>query len=225
MSENVVYIVQAVEGGPVKIGTTRRDRLKQRLSELQTGNPSQLRYVRLFRGGKELEARLHSLYEFQRISPRSEWFIVDKSLQELIDEGLTFADDACTVPLSSVYKDVSWDCDRCGLKVTSAGFLGVSEHDAHEYERATAARRSGSKWRPMPLGEIVRGPSPAAWVCLHDECMEPGESYSYWIAVDRVSSFPQIIDFTAHISGRVVQTGTDWFSFLRRKLNDAWVTA
>ncbi len=230
MSDDVVYIVQAIDGGPVKIGTTRHNRLKQRISELQTGNPSTLRCVRLFRGGKGLEARLHALFDSQRISPRSEWFMVNGALQSIIDDGIDFADDP--IPGASAFRDIEWTCDRCEKSITksNAGFIGINEHEVWTYKREYAKWESERTqviggFRSISGDALFSMPSPASWVALHDSCLADGESYSYWIAVDRVLSFPQVLDFTAHIDGRDVHTCSDWFAFLRRQIAHGWVTA
>lgn len=231
--ENVVYIAQAVDGGPVKIGTTRADRLKQRLSELQTGNPSQLRYVRLFRGGKSLESKLHKVYELQRVSPKNEWFIVNDAIQKLIDDGAEWLEAPLEEMAASVFDDVGWQCDRCGEKINpKPGFIGISEHDAYQAMLATQrweiecrekARERGLKWfNPVDFSTM---PLPAQWIALHDECLDPDESYSYWIETSRVMSFAQLLDFTAHINGRFIYEHSDWFDFLRRKIGPAWVAA
>lgn len=50
-----VYFVQAVGGGPIKIGWTVHP--PRRLCDLQNGNPAELRFTRLVRGGRVLADR------------------------------------------------------------------------------------------------------------------------------------------------------------------------
>lgn len=65
-----VYVVQAGEGGPVKIGFTNKPR--RRIAELQTGLPQRLRVLHLFDGSEEDERRLHRRFAEHRVS--GEWF-------------------------------------------------------------------------------------------------------------------------------------------------------
>ena len=72
MSDSVVYFIQPSPGGPVKIGTCRSDRLRLRLSELQSGNAQKLVVRHVEDGGRELEQWIHEQLSHLRI--RGEWF-------------------------------------------------------------------------------------------------------------------------------------------------------
>lgn len=65
-----VYLIQAGETGPVKIGWAKRP--EARLRELQTGNGERLRILRLFEGSRIDEARLHAAFAARRLY--GEWF-------------------------------------------------------------------------------------------------------------------------------------------------------
>jgi len=65
-----VYFVQAISGGPIKIGTTLD--LEARLRELQCGNPEKLRYIGTVEGDLKTERALHKKLSAHRI--RGEWF-------------------------------------------------------------------------------------------------------------------------------------------------------
>lgn len=71
-SGDIVYLVQAGDSGPIKIGHTLAERLDQRLGELQTGSPQRLRLLATLPGGKSREAELHRKFQSNRIS--GEWF-------------------------------------------------------------------------------------------------------------------------------------------------------
>jgi hypothetical protein len=65
-----VYLIQLGENGPVKIG--RGNSPEQRLRELQTSSPIELRLLGTRPGGARAEAELHKQFSANRI--RGEWF-------------------------------------------------------------------------------------------------------------------------------------------------------
>lgn len=64
------YFVQAIDGGPIKIGSTGHDPLK-RLAVFQVGSPVVLHLLHLFRGTHH-EADWHTTYADARL--HGEWF-------------------------------------------------------------------------------------------------------------------------------------------------------
>jgi hypothetical protein len=79
--DEIVYFVQCDERGPIKIGHTRRDKLKQRMSVLQVGSPFPLILRRTFPGTRGLERKLHRLYRPLKMS--GEWFWAAPDLAEV----------------------------------------------------------------------------------------------------------------------------------------------
>lgn len=75
------YFVQSIDGGPIKIGFTSQTP-DERLANLQTGSPVQLRIVGLLRGNRERE--MHQRFRQYRL--QGEWFSVSKDLLTFIDE-------------------------------------------------------------------------------------------------------------------------------------------
>jgi len=65
-----IYFIQAVNGGPIKIGVTQN--IHKRLDSLQTASPYQLRVLALIRGGQRLEQEYHRHFHMYRLS--GEWF-------------------------------------------------------------------------------------------------------------------------------------------------------
>ena len=65
-----VYMIQAGEDGPVKIGYA--DDPVKRLSELQVAHYRTLRIIRILEGTRETEATLHD--RFLDLRMRGEWF-------------------------------------------------------------------------------------------------------------------------------------------------------
>ncbi|MEE9610392.1 MAG: GIY-YIG nuclease family protein [Desulfatiglandales bacterium] len=78
-----IYFIQAVNGGPIKIGLAKNP--KARLSELQTAHPYELHIVGVIpNGGKLLESSLHKQFANERLN--GEWFKESHSLLEVIRE-------------------------------------------------------------------------------------------------------------------------------------------
>lgn len=69
----LVYFIEAVGCGRIKIGFTKGDP-EERLRSLQTGSPFPLRVVATMRGSAEEEAKLHHRFGDLRVAPNVEWF-------------------------------------------------------------------------------------------------------------------------------------------------------
>jgi hypothetical protein len=79
--EGWTYLIQSIDGGPVKIGFTRGNP-DDRLKSIQTNSPDELRIIARL-PGIDLEPILHERYAADRI--RGEWF--DGSVAErVLDE-------------------------------------------------------------------------------------------------------------------------------------------
>jgi hypothetical protein len=68
---SVVYVIEAVGLGMVKIGTSRN--LENRLADLRYLCPMDIALVKAVPGGKELEAHLHKRFHEHR--SHGEWFV------------------------------------------------------------------------------------------------------------------------------------------------------
>lgn len=80
LAPQLVYFIQAGEGGPIKIGCSRSPIV--RLNELQTGNAEKLVYCGAIPGGFELEQRLHERFASLRVA--GEWFNAEPELVDYI---------------------------------------------------------------------------------------------------------------------------------------------
>lgn len=78
----VVYFVQSVSGGPIKIGTAKH--VPKRLEELQIGHPEKLIVLGVLEGGSQVEMRIHRF--FARLWLRGEWFQCTPDLLAFIEE-------------------------------------------------------------------------------------------------------------------------------------------
>jgi hypothetical protein len=229
---DVVYVVRAVDGGPVKIGRTRSDRVQQRLSELQTGNPSVLRCIAVLEGGRELEAELHWRFAHLKCGGGSEWFKVDNELGGVLAEWTAQADGETITPDFS-RSSLRWTCDVCGRKIGQGrGAIGVSSSaswgawnalNTHEsnLQGDDAACRSALRFRTMAELAPAVGLR-ARWSAFHEECVGTSRDCWYAFEVERVSSWAQLLDLTLHLMGRVEGDASDWPQFLRSQLGDSW---
>lgn len=116
------YFIQAENGGPIKIGYTSKDNPEDRLRDLQTGNPNQLRLVAAI--PSNIERDLHR--KFSHIRIKGEWFESTDELLSFIDSlQQKSASDPESVSFSQTFEDsgLSWDILGYGLGCLSALFL------------------------------------------------------------------------------------------------------
>lgn len=73
-----VYFAEA--GGLIKIGVT--ENVKARLSSLQTGCPSPITLIKVIRGGRKTEERIHK--RFSHLRTKGEWFQITDDLNSYI---------------------------------------------------------------------------------------------------------------------------------------------
>src|SRR5688572_19771645 len=78
---DVIYFIEAVGAGLVKIGFTERD-VQDRLRELQTASPHRLKLVASISGDINDESALHK--SFAHLRQVGEWFRIDAELQTLM---------------------------------------------------------------------------------------------------------------------------------------------
>lgn len=66
----MVYFIAPIEGGPVKIGTTKN--INQRLATIQSSSPLPLHLISCAPGDRDLETSLHAMFHTERL--HGEWF-------------------------------------------------------------------------------------------------------------------------------------------------------
>lgn len=81
-SEGFVYFVQAEGGGPIKIGFTGGS-MKDRLVQLQNGNPRRLVCIGIVRGTRIHEGLFHTMFQMDRLV--GEWFEPSPELLSVIE--------------------------------------------------------------------------------------------------------------------------------------------
>lgn len=111
----VVYFIQSGDAGPIKIGFTSGCPL-DRMANLQTGCPDELRLVAHARGTADDERELHKRFAHLRL--RGEWFQAKPELVEFI-RGIRFAkrDDP---PLERAHQPMIGDLGREDLEHIAA---------------------------------------------------------------------------------------------------------
>jgi hypothetical protein len=93
-----VYFVQAIIGGPVKIGFAANDRLERRICELQVGSPLPLKVVALLWTGSISEKRLHDRLAADRL--HGEWFAPSEAMRAVLVE--LFGEDPGTLVMGGL---------------------------------------------------------------------------------------------------------------------------
>jgi hypothetical protein len=78
----VIYFIQSVDGGPIKIGFSTK--LKQRFEQIQRTSPTELRVLASIPGEMKFELHLHEKFKHARV--RSEWFEPSDDLLSYIAE-------------------------------------------------------------------------------------------------------------------------------------------
>ena len=68
----MIYFVQQGKAGPIKIGYTGQDDVKQRMSTLQTASSETLHLLGIADGDQKKEKFLHQLFDLYKL--RGEWF-------------------------------------------------------------------------------------------------------------------------------------------------------
>ena len=101
----------------------------------------------------------------------------------------------------------SWVCEKCHVSLgRNDGFLAVNYADIHKYERDHAdpgqADVDGLEFEP------------ARWHVFHIGC-ETILDNSYWFGSDRIATWRQVAEWSAHLGGKRWINSTDWFHFIQ----------
>lgn len=103
-------------------------------------------------------------------------------------------------------------CDRCRKPVEgSDGYIHVSyrEIDRQRRERRHF-ERVARKRQVLSLVDLDEFPAQARWQVHHDRC-DPNRAHGcYWFGVERCRTWPQLIEWTAHLMQKDWFCETDW---------------
>lgn len=103
----MIYFVQALDGGPIKIGTSTR--LSVRMKQLAKASAKRLWVLGVTDGGREEERALHERFSHLRIT--GEWFKPDSALNAYIAREAKDWDGVDEEPLGDlvrINKDLLW---------------------------------------------------------------------------------------------------------------------
>jgi len=111
-----------------------------------------------------------------------------------------------------------WICEACRKPIANdAGYIhanyasfGKVETAHHEFEEAHRGEFA------INLGEYMKLPDPARWMVHHQACDPDIDGIDYVINVERARTHAKLLDWTAHLMGKVWLEYTDWRGFIRR---------
>lgn len=112
--------------------------------------------------------------------------------------------------------DIWLICDECGLPINpDEGYLWIklSEIKAHS-DAMAEARREEERTGCTPLAMLFNV-KPARWHCVHQVCDTERDALDFYhIDARRFRTWPQVIDWTAHLSTKPWIGNTDWTRLL-----------
>lgn len=124
---------------------------------------------------------------------------------------------------------IAWRCDHCGHEIKDGlGYIAVDVdhanrvrmHRLEERRRLEAERIPGS----LVIG-IPRIVPPARWYATHRRCDPDIDRGDYWIGVEHLRTTWGILSRNEHLAGKVWITSTDWFSFIRSRVDPSSPTS
>ncbi len=134
--KGMIYFIQTVEGGPIKIGVTTQ--LQARLSALATAHSKDLRVLGVLDGERSVEKELHERFSHLRV--KNEWFEPGEDLCQFIAE-------SCK----------AWNPTReISARVTTAN-SSLSDVDQYVAKSTTMADRRGAGLRLLRQGRTRAG--------------------------------------------------------------------
>lgn len=114
-------------------------------------------------------------------------------------------------------------CAACGTPIPDEdGYLEVDqsaacaaeraweEYDHRQHARGGTRVISGDGWT-----ELFNLPKRVEWKAWHRRCDPAPELGTYWIAVERLHTWNEIVDWTAHLQEKGWASHTTWFDLVR----------
>ena len=99
---------------------------------------------------------------------------------------------------------------------TAAAGERVRHFEAHRLERAVHADvRLMAVGMNEVMAEYFAAAPVAQWTAWHRRCDPEPSSSTYWIGAERIATWPQLVDWTAHLSDKRWFPGTDWYELTR----------
>lgn len=102
-----------------------------------------------------------------------------------------------------------WICEACDGEIADGdGWLTCSDFEVADTERIIRdIYENREPWSPIPLSEF---PDHVHWYRYHCSCDPHADEGSYWIAVERIRTLPELLSWTAHLMQKRWLKATDW---------------
>lgn len=118
-------------------------------------------------------------------------------------------------------------CDVCKDPVTGAGdFLQVDEiaaqqrgEEHREWENRHRTPQGGVTFDLSDRSDPPPGKIP--WEVYHQDCDPNPDNQGYWIGAERCKTFPELLDWTAHLMEKRWLQNTNWSTKVRSILRDS----
>jgi hypothetical protein len=119
--------------------------------------------------------------------------------------------------------DLQAICDSCLAPIAEGeGHVWTDQHVS--LKEARKARGESVEWMDNdPITDIADtllvGEAGVAWHVTHAECAPRMPSWAYAIPVERITTWPAFLHWTAHLMGKGWLGATDWDRLIHRAVN------
>lgn len=112
---------------------------------------------------------------------------------------------------------IEWICAGCRCPIVDGeGFLEVRRDHCCRYEVELREWKAANPGPVIDGGALLAYPHRASWQAFHWVCDPEAHSDSYWIAVERIRTSAQFIEWTGHLSEKRWFGDTDWPTLCHR---------
>lgn len=115
-------------------------------------------------------------------------------------------------------------CTSCNAVIVGDGYLEVDDGKAmHQHmnppEPDIVYEKDDVRLDGFSGGQLLDWPAPVSWEAYHWACDPDIEAGTYWIEVDRIATYADVLDWTAHLMEKNWFNETDWSDLLRNVAN------
>ena len=117
---------------------------------------------------------------------------------------------------------LEWSCDICETPIgDDDGYITVSDHEIRRYKTEVSTWNAAHPKNQdgltiRPLSDWNDYPERVRWRVLHRGCDPNPKSVDYWIGVERIRTYPRVLEWTAHLMEKTWLPDTTWRHILRR---------
>lgn len=122
---------------------------------------------------------------------------------------------------------VTWTCDECGKIIArNTGYLCVDDRAAYSLDRERTKRRIEVESREQKFDgfvlwtgedlEYAHVDDDVRWHAFHRACDPEPDRGDYWIDIERVETFGDLLEWNAHLHEKNWVGVTDWPEFIIR---------